>query len=200
MGSAASEQQFQRDRQDYVARAAEKSITCAGCAEVGIQLLWHCAIIGSGQAGIAMEKQTGMADWRRRLLWSLALVWAAGLVWAWWWMDGRHGQVFERPAYFAGDQVPGPFPAGQIQVVHVSQPCCPCNAGLDAYIREMTARFGRRGVPCARDGSLPRGRVHVLGDLDHCPSPASRPDWPGRPAVAIWDVSDRLAYVGAYGD
>src|SRR5690554_7395916 len=79
-GSAASEQQFQRDRQDYVARAAEKSITCAGCAEVGIQLLWHCAIIGSGQAGIAMEKQTGMADWRRRLLWSLALVWAAGLV------------------------------------------------------------------------------------------------------------------------
>src|SRR5690606_16339415 len=139
-GSAASEQQFQRDRQDYVARAAEKSITCAGCAEVCIQLLWHCAIIGSAQAGIAMEKQTGMADWRRRLLWCLVLVCAAVLVCAWWWSVGRDGQVFERPAYFAGDQVPGRFPAGRIQVVHVWQTGCPCNAGHEAYIGAMAER------------------------------------------------------------
>lgn len=147
-----------------------------------------------------MEKQTGMADWRRRLLWSLALVWAAGLVWAWWWMDGRHGQVFERPAYFAGDQVPGPFPAGQIQVVHVWQTGCPCNAGHEAYIREMTERFSARGVRFARAGSLPGGRGDVLGELPHWRLPASWADWPGGPSVAIWDASGQLAYVGPYSD
>src|SRR5690606_5566927 len=142
-----------------------KSITCAGCAEVGIQLLWHCAIIGSGQAGIAMENQTGMADQRRRLLWSLALVWAAGLVWAWWWVDGRHGQVFERRAYCAGDRVPRPFPSRQIQVLHVWQSGAPCNAGPEAYIRGKTERLGVRGVRSPRAGSLPGGRGEVLGEL-----------------------------------
>src|SRR5690554_7335339 len=102
MGSAASEQQFQRDRQDYVARAAEKSITCAGCAEVGIQLLWHCAIIGSGAGGVGMGKKNRLGDRGRRPPGSPGLGWASGLVWAWWGVGGRAGAGFGRPGLFGG--------------------------------------------------------------------------------------------------
>src|SRR5690554_4681500 len=99
-----------------------------------------------------------MPMWRRSLVWGLVVVWGVGLVWAWWWLDARHERAFERPAYFQGGAVAGPFAVGQVQVVHVWQANCPCNAGHEAYIDEMTRRFSKQGVRFARAGSLPGGR------------------------------------------
>lgn len=141
-----------------------------------------------------------MRIWQRGLLASLVVIWAAGLAWAWWWFDGRHATTFERPAYFDGSAVPGPFAPGQIQVVHVWQSGCPCNAGHEAYISEMTERFRARGVRFARAGSLPGGRGDILADLPHWPLPEDWSGWPGGPSVAIWDARGRLAYVGPYSD
>ena len=141
-----------------------------------------------------------MRIWQRGMLVSLAIIWAAGLAWAWWWFDGRHATTFERPVYFEGNAVPGPFAPGQIQVVHVWQSGCPCNAGHEAYISEMTRRFSAEGVRFARAGSLPGGRGDILGDLPHWSLPQAWSDWPGGPSVAIWDAQGQLAYVGPYSD
>lgn len=137
---------------------------------------------------------------QRGLLWALLGLWIAGLGWAGWWLDGRHERAFERPAYFEGGDVAGPFAAGQIQVVHVWQADCPCNAGHEAYISEMTRRFSGQGVRFARAGSAPGGRGDILGGLAHWSLPAAWADWPGGPSVAIWDAAGKLAYVGPYSD
>lgn len=141
-----------------------------------------------------------MQIWRRRLLWGAFVLWASGLVWAWWWLDGRHARAFERPVYFEGADIAGPFAAGQVQVLHVWQANCPCNAGHEAYIADMTRRFSEQGVRFARAGSLPGGRGDILGDLPHWPLPQAWADWPGGPSVAIWDAAGQLAYVGPYSD
>ena len=137
---------------------------------------------------------------RRSIVWTLGVLWLIGMGWAWWWLNGQHEQTFERPAYFDGKEVAGPFAPGQIQVVHVWQSDCPCNAGHEAYIREMTKRFSAQGVRFARAGSLPGSRGDVLGDLPYWKLPAAWRDWPGGPAVAIWDAEGHLAYVGPYSD
>lgn len=136
----------------------------------------------------------------RQRLWPLMVLWAAGMGWAWWWVDGRHERSFERPAYFEGLTVAGPFAPGQVQVVHVWQSNCVCNAGHEAYIQEMTRRFSEQGVRFARAGSLPGGRGDILGDLPHWPLPQAWANWPGGPSVAIWDAAGQLAYVGPYSD
>ena len=141
-----------------------------------------------------------MQNWRQILLWLLPAVWGVGVGWAWWWLDGRHERSFERPAYFQGVEVPGPFAPGRVQVVHVWQRNCVCNAGHEAYIREMTRRFSEQGVRFARAGSLPGGRGDILGDLPHWPLPQAWTGWPGGPSVAIWDATGNLAYVGPYSD
>lgn len=141
-----------------------------------------------------------MLFWRRGLLMLLAAVWAAGLTWAWWWFDGYHNRTFERPAHFAAANVAAPFAPGQIQVVHVWQAGCPCNAGHEAYIAEMTRRFSVQGVRFARSGSLDARQGTVLAQLPHWPLPQVWSDWPGGPSLAIWDAQGNLAYAGPYSD
>lgn len=143
-----------------------------------------------------------MRIWQRNLLTGgLLLVWLAGLVWAFWWFEGRYLKPFERPAYFQGLAVQPPFPVGQIQVVHVWQSGCPCNAGHEGYVADMTARFAAQGVAFARSGlagpaALPAG----LKELPFWPIPEEWAGWPGAPAIAIWDARGQLAYVGPYSD
>ncbi|NLY58798.1 MAG: thiol-disulfide isomerase [Gammaproteobacteria bacterium] len=141
-----------------------------------------------------------MSIWRRGLTGALAVIWILGLGWAWWWLDGRHARDFQRPAYFDGVEVAGPYASGQIQVLHVWQNGCPCNAGHEAYITDMIQLFSAQGVRFARAGSLPGGRGDILGELPHWPLPQQWADWPGGPSVAIWDADGKLAYVGPYSD
>lgn len=141
-----------------------------------------------------------MSMWRRGLTGALAVIWILGLGWAWWWLDGRHARDFQRPAYFDGVAVAAPYASGQIQVLHVWQNGCPCNAGHEAYITDMIQRFSAQGVRFARAGSLPGGRGDILGELPHWPLPQQWADWPGGPSVAIWDADGKLAYVGPYSD
>ncbi|RGP54079.1 DUF6436 domain-containing protein [Pseudomonas abyssi] len=140
--------------------------------------------------------------WVRRLLVSLALlVWVAGLGWAYWWFEGRYIKSFERPVFFQAEQVAPPFAPGQVQVVHVWQSNCPCSAGHEAYVEEMTARFAARGVRFARSGQrLAAGMPTGLGQLDYWALPAAWSDWPGAPSIAIWSADGSLAYVGPYSD
>lgn len=140
-----------------------------------------------------------MVFFRRALLVTLAVCWAAGLGWAWWWFDGYHARTFEGVAHFAAAQVDPPFAPGQIQVMHVWQAGCPCNAGHEAYIADMTRRFSAQGVQFVRSGSqaAPGG---ALSELPYWPLPAGWSDWPGGPALAIWDAQGKLAYVGPYSD
>lgn len=141
-----------------------------------------------------------MFFWRRGLLAVLGLVWAAGLAWAWWWFDGYHNRTFEQPAHFAAAQVSPPFAPGRIQVMHVWQAGCPCNAGHEAYIADMTGRFSAQGVRFVRSGSSVAAAGSVLADLPYWPMPEGWSDWPGGPALAIWDAQGQLAYVGPYSD
>lgn len=146
--------------------------------------------------------KTGIGKyWRAGLTVALILVWVAGLIWAFWWYEGRYARAFERPAFFKGTPVEPPFPAGNVQVVHVWQPRCPCNAGHEQYIAEMTERFAAQGVRFARagaDGS--ENAVGLFEGLPYWPIPPAWAGWPGSPSVAIWDASGRLAYVGPYSD
>lgn len=143
-----------------------------------------------------------MNIWVRRLLVSLALlVWAAGLGWAYWWFEGRYIKSFERPAFFQAEQVAPPFAPGQVQVVHVWQSNCPCSAGHEAYVEEMTARFAGRGVRFARSGQYSTvGLSAGLKELPYWPIPEVWADWPGAPSIAIWAADGSLAYVGPYSD
>ncbi len=141
-----------------------------------------------------------MCFWRRGLLILAGLIWVVGLVWAYWWFDGRHGTTFERPAYFDGVPVATPFLPAQIQVVHIEQAGCPCNAGHQAYIRDMTERFSAQGVRFARAGTVTLNQGHVLAQLPHWLLPKAWAYWPGGPSVAIWDAQGTLAYVGPYSD
>jgi hypothetical protein len=143
-----------------------------------------------------------MKTWLRRLLvFLLLLVWRCGLAWAFWWFDGRYVKAFERPAFFHGEQVSPPFPAGQVQVVHVWRADCPCSAGHESYVDEMTARFAAQGVRFARAGQFPtNGLSPGLSHLPYWPIPDAWDDWPGAPAIAIWAADGSLAYVGPYSD
>lgn len=132
---------------------------------------------------------------------TLLLIWAAGMVWAFWWYEGQYLRSFERPAYFVGTPVAPPFEPGKVQVVHVWQTGCPCNGGHEAYLDDMTGRFAEQGVRFARSGQagdagLPAG----LKNLPYWPIPEQWVDWPGAPAIAIWDSEGQLAYVGPYSD
>ena len=143
-----------------------------------------------------------MNIWVRRLLVSLALlVWVAGLGWAYWWFEGRYIKSFERPVFFQAEQVAPPFAPGQVQVVRVWQSNCPCSAGHEAYVEEMTARFAGRGVRFARSGQYSTvGLSAGLKELPYWPIPGAWADWPGAPSIAIWAADGSLAYVGPYSD
>ncbi|MAD01259.1 thiol-disulfide isomerase [Pseudomonas abyssi] len=140
--------------------------------------------------------------WVRRLLVSLALlVWVAGLGWAYWWFEGRYIKSFERPVFFQAEQVAPPFAPGQVQVVHVWQSNCPCSAGHEAYVEEMTRRFAEQGVRFARSGQYPTsGMPAGLSNLPYWPIPQAWSGWPGAPSIAIWAADGSLAYVGPYSD
>lgn len=138
---------------------------------------------------------------RKLITIGLLLVWAAGMVWAFWWYEGQYLRNFERPAYFAGMPVNPPFEPGQIQVVHVWQSGCPCNGGHQAYVDEMTQRFAEHGVRFARSGQESEaGLPDELKNLPFWPIPETWANWPGAPAIAIWDAEGSLAYVGPYSD
>lgn len=138
---------------------------------------------------------------RHLLTAGLLLAWGGGLAWAFWWYDGRYLRSFERPAYFNAEAVQPPFPIGQVQVLHVWQSGCPCNAGHQDYLAEMTARFGAQGVMFARAGPQDSaGLPAALVGLPYWPLPEAWSTWPGAPAVAIWDAAGQLSYVGPYSD
>lgn len=143
-----------------------------------------------------------MNIWLRRVLVGGALlVWLAGLVWAYWWFEGRYIKAFERPVFFQAEQVAPPFAPGQVQVVHVWQANCPCSAGHEAYVEEMTTRFADQGVRFARAGQYPtNGMPASLGNLPYWPIPQAWAGWPGAPSIAIWAADGSLAYVGPYSD
>lgn len=143
-----------------------------------------------------------MGKLQRNLLTAgLLLLWGAGMVWAFWWYEGQYLRSFERPAYFHGAPVAPPFDAGSVQVVHVWQGGCPCNGGHEAYLDEMTQRFAERGVRFARSGQAePAGLPTELKNLPFWPIPEQWVNWPGAPAIAVWDAEGRLAYVGPYSD
>lgn len=129
------------------------------------------------------------------------LVWLAGLVWAYWWFEGRYIKAFERPVFFQAEQVAPPFAPGQVQVVHVWQSSCPCSAGHEAYVEEMTRRFAEQGVRFARSGQYPTsGMPAGLSNLPYWPIPQAWSGWPGAPSIAIWAADGSLAYVGPYSD
>jgi hypothetical protein len=131
----------------------------------------------------------------------LLLVWLAGLAWAFWWFEGQYVKAFERPAYFSAQNVKPPFPPGKVQVLHVWQPGCPCNGGHEAYLQSMTERFSAQGVLFARAGSTSTEDLpSALQKLPHWPIPNEWSNWPGAPAVAIWDATGNLSYVGPYSD
>lgn len=138
----------------------------------------------------------------RKLLVGLLLVtWLAGLAWAFWWFEGQYVKAFERPAYFSAQDVPPPFTPGQVQVLHVWQAGCPCNGGHEDYLQSMTERFSARGVVFARAGAVSKeGLPPVLQKMAHWPIPEQWENWPGAPAVAIWDAAGKLAYVGPYSE
>lgn len=144
----------------------------------------------------------GMHIWLRRVLVAVALlVWVAGLAWAYWWFEGRYIKAFERPVFFQGEQVAPPFPVGQVQVVHVWQSNCPCSAGHEAYVDEMTARFAAQGVRFARSGQYSTdGMSDGLSKLPYWSIPSVWAGWPGAPSIAIWAADGSLAYVGPYSD
>ncbi|GGC92328.1 DUF6436 domain-containing protein [Halopseudomonas salina] len=131
----------------------------------------------------------------------LLLGWFAGLAWAFWWFEGQYVKAFERPVYFSAQNVQPPFAPGQVQVLHVWQPGCPCNGGHEDYLESMTERFSELGVMFARAGSQStEGLLPALKQLPHWPIPSEWNDWPGAPSVAIWDAAGNLAYVGPYSD
>jgi len=152
--------------------------------------------------GVGVESQSETRSFARKIAVGLLLVlWVGGLGWAFWWFEGQYVKAFERPAYFSAPSVQPPFPPGQVQVLHVWQTGCPCNGGHEAYLANMTERFALQGVRFARAGSpssdgLPEG----LKKLTYWPIPQEWEGWPGAPAVAIWDASGDLAYVGPYSD
>ncbi|ROZ83051.1 thiol-disulfide isomerase [Pseudomonas neustonica] len=143
-----------------------------------------------------------MRIWLRRgLTLLLLLIWLAVLVWAYWWFEARYVKSFERPAFFQGEAVSPPFAPGHVQVVHVWQSGCPCSAGHEAYVDEMTQRFAQQGVEFARSGQRSTdGLTDGLKVLPYWPIPELWANWPGAPAIAIWDAEGQLAYVGPYSD
>lgn len=143
-----------------------------------------------------------MRVWQRNTLVALLLlVWAAGIAWAFWWFEARYLRNFERQAFFQGVEVSPPFAPGQIQVLHVWQSDCPCSAGHEAYVNEMTTRFSAQGVRFARSGQASiEGLGGVLKTLPFWPIPEQWTHWPGAPSIAIWDARGHLAYVGPYSD
>lgn len=147
------------------------------------------------------ERNEGYSTAKKVLVLLLLLIWLAGLAWAFWWFEVRYVKAFERPAYFNAQNVQPPFAPGQVQVLHVWQPGCPCNGGHEAYLENMTARFAQQGVLFARAGpSSGEGLPATLQNLLHWPIPDEWSNWPGAPAVAIWDAQGNLAYVGPYSD
>jgi hypothetical protein len=138
----------------------------------------------------------------RKLLVGLLLTgWLAGLAWAFWWFEGQYVKAFERPAFFSAENVAPPFAPGQVQVLHVWQAGCPCNGGHETYLQDMTERFAARGVAFARAGVVSEaGLPPALQKMPYWPIPEQWDNWPGAPAVAIWDATGNLAYVGPYSD
>ena len=148
-----------------------------------------------------MDNQERRSVLRRSLVGLLLVAWLAGLVWAFWWFEGQYVKAFERPAYFNAQDGAPPFPPGQVQVLHVWQAGCPCNGGHEAYLQNMTERFAAQGVEFARAGaSSGEGLPEILQKLIYWPIPEEWESWPGAPAVAIWDATGKLAYVGPYSD
>ncbi|RRW47985.1 thiol-disulfide isomerase [Pseudomonas luteola] len=126
---------------------------------------------------------------------------------AYWWFELRYLRSFaEQTAFFDGShlQLPpelaGP---GPIRLVHFWDPDCPCNEGNQAHLRNLTARFGDRGIEFysvqkpGSEGKLPSmldGRLKALSTIPGADT------LPASPAVAIWDNAGKLAYVGPYSE
>lgn len=137
---------------------------------------------------------------RKLAVGSLLLVWGVGLVWAFWWFEGRHVRVFTTPAHFQAQPATPPYPTGQVQVVHVWQKGCPCNAGHEDYLRQMTEQYAAQGVAFAWSGASAQAPPEQLRNWPYWPIPKEWPDWPGAPAILIWNAQGELAYVGPYSE
>ena len=136
----------------------------------------------------------------------LTLLCAVGLWRAYDWYQGRYIRTFSHQAVlFAGDtlrlpaELSGP---GAIRVVHFWDPSCPCNVGNYQHLSELITRYAPQGIEFyavqkhGTHGQLPIS-LGALKPLTHLPGAEHLS---ASPAIAIWDRSGNLAYVGPYSE
>ncbi|WP_434457468.1 thiol-disulfide isomerase [Stutzerimonas urumqiensis] len=145
---------------------------------------------------------------RRKFVLALLVLglWAAGFWLARGWYQDSYLRTFDtRAVLFNGDGLALPQEiagAGPIRLVHFWDPACPCNVGNQQHLAELIERYAGRGVAFY---SL---RKAAEGAPDIAPLPGLQPlarlegahQLPASPAVAIWDTTGRLVYVGPYSE
>ncbi|MCQ4348858.1 DUF6436 domain-containing protein [Pseudomonas stutzeri] len=144
---------------------------------------------------------------RNSLALALLALLAAGALWSLkqWYQEryvrpfGESAVLFEASGLRLPAELAGP---GDIRLVHIWDPPCPCNVGNQQHLAELIEGYAGRGVsfhvwqkPGSR-GQLPKG-LEALRPLPELPGAESLP---ASPAVAIWDGDGRLAYVGPYSE
>ncbi|MCH4872459.1 DUF6436 domain-containing protein [Pseudomonas sp. TMW22091] len=136
----------------------------------------------------------------------LTLLCAVGLWWAYDWFQGRYIRTFsDQAVLFAGDtlrlpaELSGP---GAIRVVHFWDPGCPCNVGNYQHLSELVAHYAPQGVEfyaVQRPGT--HGQLPIsLGALKPLANVHGAEHLSASPAIAIWDRSGKLAYIGPYSE
>lgn len=145
-----------------------------------------------------------MSAWKKILICLIAALWLLAMLAALWWFQSRYIRPFdERPVVFNGADLRLPdalLGSGRIHLVHFWDPACPCNAGNQAHLAELMARYDSLGVDFhgvqkpGSDGRLPES----LASLRPLSSLPGSGQLPSSPAVAIWDRDGQLAYFGPY--
>ncbi|MCL7461305.1 DUF6436 domain-containing protein [Pseudomonas sp. NW5] len=136
----------------------------------------------------------------------LALCWFVALGGLYAWYQSRYirpfGEttvLFDAAALRLPAELAGP---GNIRVVHLWDPPCPCNVGNQQHLSELIARFAEQGVSFhvwQKPGS--RGRLpESLAALQPLRELPGAEQMPASPAVAIWDRAGNLAYLGPYSE
>lgn len=144
---------------------------------------------------------------RKTLVLSLLALVCAGALWSLYqWYQARYIRPFaEQTVLFdaAGLRLPAELAGpGEIRVVHLWDPPCPCNVGNQQHLAELVQRFAGAGVSF-HVWQKPGSRGHLPDTLKALQPLAELPGaehLPASPAVAIWDRAGKLAYVGPYSE
>ncbi|WXL28076.1 DUF6436 domain-containing protein [Ectopseudomonas mendocina] len=125
---------------------------------------------------------------------------------AYWWYEARYMRSFsDQTTLFSGETLRLPEAlagSGDIRLVHFWDPECPCNVGNQQHLGELIERFSQQGVSFyvvqkpGTSGELP-ANLKALKPLAELPGSEQIP---ASPAVAIWDKSGKLAYLGPYSE